>query len=154
MRVRDVLGRSFVAVDADSPLHLIAEKMKVEDVGLIGVLSSGRIVGVVTDRDLVMRVLAPLSEPSMLTAWDVMTRDPVCIDEEATLDKAIEIMRDRRLRRLIVLRQDGFPLGVVSVSDLSRYSEKAIEIVRALASKPQVLRSPGAGIASKTILMT
>jgi|GEM_PF-570928 len=152
MRVRDLLGRNLVAVDADSPLHVIADKMKVEDVGMIVVLSSDRVVGVITDRDLVLRVLAPLSEPSMMTAWDVMTREPVCIDEEATLEKAAEVMRERHLRRLVVTHHDGSPLGVVSVSDLSRFSEKALDVMRALSQKPHVT-IPGRDISSKAILM-
>lgn len=153
MRVRDLLARDLVAVEADSPLHVIADKMKVEDVGMIAVLSAGRVVGVVTDRDLVLRVLAPLSEPTMMTAWDVMSREPICIDEEATLDKAAEIMRDRRVRRLVVTRHDGSPMGVVSISDLSRYSEKALDVMRILSVKPHTVRYPEKQVGSKTILM-
>jgi signal-transduction protein with cAMP-binding, CBS, and nucleotidyltransferase domain len=142
MRVRDMLVRELVLVDADSPIHEIAAKMKVQNVGMIVVISGARAVGVVTDRDLVMRVLAPISEPAMMTAWDVMSRDPICIDEEATIDKVVETMRERRVRRLVVNRHDGTPLGVVSLSDLSRYSEKALDLVRALAETPRPVAYP------------
>lgn len=140
MRVKDLLARDLVIVDADSPIHEIASKMKAQDVGMIPVMSSGRVVGIVTDRDLVLRVLAPISEPTMMTAWDVMSRDPVCIDEDATLEMAVELMRERRLRRLVVNRRDGSPFGIVSLSDLSRYSEKALDLLRALSVKPHVER--------------
>ncbi len=142
MRVRDLLARELVAVDADAPLHSIADKMRTQDVGMIPILSAGKAVGVVTDRDLVLRVLAPISEPSIMTAWDVMSRDPICIDEEATLEKAAEVMQERRVRRLIVVGHDGMPRGVVSVSDLSRYSEKALEVMRLLSIKPHNIRYP------------
>lgn len=135
MRMRDLLARDLVAVDADASIHEIADKMRTQDVGFVPVLSNKRVVGVVTDRDLVLRVLAPLSEPAMITAWDVMSRDPICIDEEATLDRAVEVMRDKRVRRLVVVQHDGTPLGVASLSDLSRYSEKALEVQRLIALK-------------------
>lgn len=153
MRVRDLLARDLVAVDADSSIHLVADKMKSEDVGMIPVLSNGRVVGIITDRDLVLRVLAPINESSMMTAWDVMSRDPVCIDEESSLDKTAEVMRQHRVRRLVAVRKDGSPLGVVSVSDLSRYSDKAIEVMQQLSLRPHAVRYPEKLVGSRTILM-
>ncbi|HVT12517.1 MAG TPA: CBS domain-containing protein [Fimbriimonadaceae bacterium] len=151
MRVRDLLARELVAVDADAPLHTIADKMRAQDVGMIPILSAGKAVGVVTDRDLVLRVLAPISEPSIMTAWDVMSRDPICIDEEATLERAAEVMQERRVRRLIVIGHDGTPKGVVSLSDLSRYSEKALEVMRLLSIKPHNIRYPEKPIGARRI---
>lgn len=153
MRVRDLLARELVAVDADAPLHTIADQMRTQDVGMIPILSGGKVVGVVTDRDLVLRVLAPISEPAIMTAWDVMSRDPICIDEEATIDRAAEVMQERRVRRLVVLRNDGKPIGVVSLSDMSRYSEKALEVLRLLSIKPHTIRYPEKQVGSRTILM-
>ena len=135
MRVRDLIVRRPVTVDADSTIHEIAEKMKREEVGMIPVLSNGHAVGVVADRDLVIRVLAPIMEPHIMTAWDVMTRDPIMVDEEATFDKPIELMHDNRVRRLIVNSHDGTPIGVVSLSDLCRQSNRAVELLQSFAMK-------------------
>src|SRR5690242_1325696 len=118
MTVKDLLARELVWVDADSPVHEIAAKMRSEDVGIIPVISNGHAVGVITDRDLVLRVLAPISEPEVMTAWDVMTRDPISVDEDAPLERALELMRTNRIHRLLVLQRDGAPLGVISLSDI------------------------------------
>jgi CBS domain-containing protein len=120
MRVKDLVAKEIVTVDAEAPIHEIAVKMKEQNVGMVPVLSNGVPVGVVTDRDLVLRVLAPITEPHIMTAWDVMTREPACIDEDATLDDAVEMMRKRAVRRLIVTTHEGRPEAVVSATDLAR----------------------------------
>jgi CBS domain-containing protein len=120
MRVKDLVAKEIVTVDAEAPIHEIAVKMKERNVGMVPVLSNGIPVGVITDRDLVLRVLAPIMEPHIMTAWDVMTREPACIDENASLEEAVELMRKRAVRRLIVTNVEGKPEAVVSLSDVAR----------------------------------
>lgn len=120
MRVIDIVARELVSVDAEAPIHEIAVKMKDANVGMVVVLSNHLPVGVVTDRDLVLRVLAPISEPHIMTAWDVMSRDPVCIIESGSLEEAVNLMTTHRVRRLIVTQPDGVPTAVISATDIGR----------------------------------
>lgn len=142
MLVRDLLSKHLVAVDADAPIHEIADKMKKQDVGMMPVLNENHVVGVVTDRDLVLRILAPITEPHMMTAWDVMTRNPIMVDDNAPIDRALELMRQNQVRRLVVVGLDSMPVGVISLSDISRYLDKATAVWQALAVKAGPLDCP------------
>lgn len=145
MKIRDILARDLVAVDADAPIHHITETMKTSEVGMLPVIYDERVVGIVTDRDLVVRALAPGIEHEAMTAWDVMSRDPVCIDSELDVNRAVDTMRLNRVRRLVVT-ESGTPIGVVSLSDLCPFSPRAVDVIRQLAVKPGVRKTRTAQI--------
>jgi CBS domain-containing protein len=97
-----------------------AARIMVEaDVGLLVVVDDGdRPVGVVTDRDIVVRAVAPAKHHA--TVADVMTRHPVCVRDRATVTEAAQLMADRQCRRLAVTDDAGRITGVLSLDDLLR----------------------------------
>jgi CBS domain-containing protein len=95
-----------------------ARQMRDADVGAILVAEDGRLAGILTDRDIVVRVVAEGKDPSSVPAGDVMTRDPVALTPDSTVDDAIRIVREQDVRRIPVV-QDGRPAGIVSIGDLA-----------------------------------
>lgn len=116
MRVMDVLRRTGVGVAPHQTIRDAAQLMESAGVGALAVLDDERLVGVVTDRDLVRRALAKGAEPD----WRidaVMTSPAVTIDAEADLHEAFAVFRQHAIRRLAVVRENVF-VGMVSVDDL------------------------------------
>jgi len=94
-----------------------ARLMRSENIGSIVVAREGVPVGLVTDRDLAMRVLADAQDPAALRVEDVMSPHPIFISERRSLDEAIVLMRDLGVRRLPVVNERRHLTGIVSLDD-------------------------------------
>ncbi len=120
MNVGQVCGRHVVTVLPGSDLIAAAALMREKHVGYLVVVESEwmrRPVGVLTDRDIVVSVVAMKADPASLTVGDVMTSRVVSTDEQTTLDAALVQMRRNGVRRLPVLGVEGEVVGVLSIDD-------------------------------------
>jgi CBS domain-containing protein len=92
--------------------------MKTEDVGALPVVEEGRLLGLVTDRDLVLRVLAERRDPLQVEVGEIMTRSPVTVTPDMRLSQARDLMEQHEVRRLPVTKADEL-VGIVSLGDLA-----------------------------------
>lgn len=96
-----------------------ATEMKARNIGAVVVVSDDqRAIGILTDRDLALRVMAEGRAADQTSVEDAMTRGLACLPENATLAEATELMRDRGVRRLPILDAAGKVTGIVSLDDL------------------------------------
>lgn len=116
--IRDVMTPNPVTLQASTPVVEAARTMRDEDIGDVIVLEDGHICGIVTDRDMVVRGLADGKDLQRLTLNEVCSHDLVTMGPDDTVEQAIELMRDRAIRRIPVV-EDGRPVGVVSIGDLA-----------------------------------
>lgn len=123
MRVSDVMTREVAVADIAATVRDVAGIMRLEDCGFVPIVASGRLAGVVTDRDLAVRCLAEASlDGSMgeLPITEVMTADDlVTVDPDDTLETAAHAMALHRVRRLAVT-VEGAVHGVLSLGDLEQ----------------------------------
>ena len=110
--------RGLVSLEAGAPCTEAARVMAAENIGSVAVRDGGRIVGLVTERDLVTRVLASGASPA-LTIRDAMRRDVPTVGPTATETECTAIMRDHATRHLLVV-EGGEPTGIISMRDLIR----------------------------------
>lgn len=106
-----------VTVTPDDAIETVAETMRDETVGSVVVERNAKAVGIITDRDLAMKILADGKDPATLTARDVMTPDPVTADVDDGVFELCEQMREEGVRRIPVLA-DGELAGIVTLDDL------------------------------------
>jgi len=112
-----------------------ARLMKIEDVGSLPVCGSGdsrRLVGIVTDRDLALNVVAEGRDPNSTRIESIMTREPYTCREDEDLKTALERMEDNQVRRIPVVDRNGMLTGIISQADLAtrvRSREKTAEMV-------------------------
>jgi len=118
-QVRDVMTRVVEYVTPDAPVRDVATRMKDRDIGSFPVCVSGAIVGMVTDRDLVLRVLAEGRDPAATPVRDVMSKDIVCCDLKDRLDDVVALMSDRQVRRIPVVSQGSRLVGLVTLGMLA-----------------------------------
>jgi CBS domain-containing protein len=112
------------AIDGDKPVAYAAKMMKEEDVGLAPIVEGDRLVGTLTDRDIVVRVVAEGKDPQTVTAREVASTRPVTIDPQQDLDEALRLMAINQIRRLPVVEQDGRLVGVLAQADVARESDE------------------------------
>lgn len=124
MNIAKICKRDVVTVTPRTDLVAAAQLMREKHVGFLVVVEPeanaqyGRPVGVLTDRDIVISVVARGADPTLLTAADVMNREPVMADELDQVDQALRTMRRMGVRRLPVVGSRGMLTGVVALDDV------------------------------------
>lgn len=118
-KVRDVMTPHPVTVSPDSLLIDAAEQMRNRDIGDVIVLDEdGRLRGIVTDRDIVVRALADGQEASITTVGEICSPDVVTVDVDDDVDEVVRLMSELAVRRIPVIDR-GLLVGVVSLGDLA-----------------------------------
>jgi CBS domain-containing protein len=119
-RISELMSPNPCAIEADKPVAYAARMMKDEDVGLAPIVQGDRLVGTLTDRDIVMRVVAEGKDPESTSVREVASTDLVTIDPQQDLGEALQLMARNQVRRLPVVEEDGRLVGVVAQADVAR----------------------------------
>jgi CBS domain-containing protein len=119
MQVNEVMTRQAECTRPEATLQEAAERMKTLDVGALPVCEKGRLVGVLTDRDITIRSVAAGHDPRNDHVRDVMTPAVFYCFEDNDVADAAELMRDKQVRRLPVLDRNKQMVGIVSLGDLA-----------------------------------
>ncbi|WP_211745338.1 CBS domain-containing protein [Paenibacillus sp. Marseille-Q4541] len=121
--VSEVMSTNIIPVSMDKHVYDIALNMKEHDIGFIPIVETEdhrKLVGVVTDRDLVLRGIAS-KHPGSTKVSEVMTKDVITVDSKASVDAAADIMAKHQVRRLPVV-DNGQLVGILSLGDLATQS--------------------------------
>ena len=117
--VRDVMTAGPTSIASDAMVIEAARRMLAEDVGSLPVVDGEKLVGMVTDRDLVLKVVATDLDPHKVPVSDVCTQDPVTVGANESLDEALRRMAKEQVRRLPVV-SDGQLVGIIAQADVAR----------------------------------
>jgi CBS domain-containing protein len=119
MLVKDLMNNHVESVLPNSTVLQAAKKMRDLNVGIIPVINeSGNIEGLLTDRDIVVRVLADELNPSNTSVREVMTADIQFCSENSSIEEAAKIMERHKIRRILV-KNDGKITGIISLGDIA-----------------------------------
>ncbi|MBC7985577.1 MAG: CBS domain-containing protein [Sphingomonadaceae bacterium] len=121
MNVKDVMSSDVACLACGDSLRDAAGKMAEVNVGSLPVIEGGKLAGVVTDRDIVVRAVAEGRAPDQAVDC-AMTRDVVTVAPDTSVDEANRLMSDHQIRRLYVV-EDGAVVGVLSLGDLALDAE-------------------------------
>ena len=117
--VADAMTRRVVYLPADTPLDEAAQAMRDQGIGDVVVTKGPAMSGIVTDRDIVVRAVAEGLSPAKTTLEAIATRELIMIEESATVEEAVQAMRSRAVRRLVVCDADRNAVGLLSLSDIA-----------------------------------
>jgi CBS domain-containing protein len=133
---REIMTSAPQTCSAETLLNEVANLMVEADCGEIPVVDeSNRLIGVITDRDIVCRVVAKGKNPSAVTAAECMTESVVCVKEDATLQDVLGVMEENQIRRVPVVDASGACCGIISQADiaLSAGENETGELVREMS---------------------
>ena len=117
-KVRDIMSAAPVCMAATESVTAAARAMKERRIGTVLVVSGGRLEGLVTDRDITIRVLAENRDPATTRLGEICTGELAVLGPDDDIQHADRLVRERAVRRLPVIA-DGVPVGVVSIGDLA-----------------------------------
>lgn len=122
--VGDAMRRELVTIDVGAAASTAAQRMRHHDVGCLPVLERGLLVGMVTDRDLVVRGLADNPDLSRCSVGQLMSMGPLAIAPERSVEDASRLMSETGIRRLMVVDDDARLVGLISWHDLATFSAR------------------------------
>ena len=136
MKVRELMHKGVEVVTPDTPLTKLAKTMREKDIGAVPVATNGKLVGMVTDRDITVRAVANGKDLSKMTAEDVMTKGVVCCRDDAKLRDVIGMMEEKKIRRIPVTDENEHVVGMVSLGDISSGAPARLsaEVLHAVAA--------------------
>lgn len=132
LRCGDIMTKDITVCHPQTTLREVAEKLDDENVGSLPVVENGRLVGIITDRDIVCRVIAEGREARAATASEAMSEDLVTITAEESLYSAIEKLGEHQIRRLPVVDLNGRLRGMLSLADIALEAEADRELADAV----------------------
>jgi CBS domain-containing protein len=133
-KMRDIMSPAPVCMAPGESVSAAAQAMKRHGIGAVLVLSDGSLSGLVTDRDITVRVLAEDRDPETTRIGDICSPEPAVLGPDDDVEKATRLVREHAVRRIPVL-QDGVPVGVVSIGDLA-LEKDAISALSGVSAAP------------------
>jgi CBS domain-containing protein len=139
--VRDAMTQGVRSTAPTQSLADAAQMMKENDVGSLPVVEADRLVGIVTDRDIVVRAVAERVDPEAVSVDEVASRDVVSVSPDEDLDDALAVMARHRVRRLPVV-EDGRLIGMLAQADvaLEAKEKKAGELLEEISQPTSTAR--------------
>jgi CBS domain-containing protein len=129
---------NFEMISSSDRIVEAAKKMKLLNVGVLPITEGNKIVGVITDRDIVIRALAEGKDLNSTAVKDVMSLEIARCSSEDSIEEVANIMKEKKLRRLIVLNSENIPVGIVSLGDIAAkaHSEQLVGQTLEAVSQP------------------
>ncbi|HKZ96669.1 MAG TPA: CBS domain-containing protein [Hyphomicrobiaceae bacterium] len=136
MKVKEAMHTGVEWVSPSTPIYELARLMREHDIGAIPIGENDRLVGMVTDRDIVCRGLVNGRDLSRLTARDVMTKGIVFCNADEDIDEATRTMELKQVRRLPVIDKNKRMVGILSLGDISNSCEQELsgEVLQAVSA--------------------
>lgn len=137
MQCRELMRRPVEQVDPNQTAVAAARAMREKNIGILPVCEpDGRVIGVVTDRDLAVRVLGEERAPSATRVADIMSAPVVTCRPDDDIQRAEELMRRGKTSRILVVDQDECPIGMISLADLAQVDrDGAADTLAAVAAR-------------------
>ena len=133
LKVRDTMTGSPRSIDASTSVVEAARLMREGHIGSLPIIADEQLVGMITDRDIAMRVVAEAADHTNTSVGDVSSRDLVTVEPDEDLDEALQLMARHQVRRLPVV-ENGRLVGIVAQADIAlKENEKAAELVEAIS---------------------
>jgi len=136
MHVQEIMTRNVKLADPNMTIRDVARRMRADNIGALPVGENDRLIGMVTDRDIVVRAVAEERSAGNTTVREVMSEHICYCFEDDDLEQAAHVMAEHQVRRLPVLNRDKRLVGVVALADLGRTEGEAVHTAVEGISEP------------------
>jgi len=135
LKVEDVMVEGVVTVDADTSVMKAVKLMNENEIGCLIVTRRGRAVGIITERDLLKRVIAKSKNPKKIRVREIMTKPLIAGQPNMDLEEATKLMFKMKIKKLPVVEQHGRLLGLITLTDVARFQPQMIRILKKLSAR-------------------
>ena len=140
LKVEDVMVKEVITIDENSTVKEAAEIMNKFEIGCLIAIRKGKAIGIITERDLLKRVVAEAKDANKTKVKDVMSSPLVVVEPSMDLEEAVRLMFQMKIKKLPVV--DGKRLvGLVSLTDIARFQPQVIKILKQLAMRQATPKS-------------
>ena len=123
-QIRDVMTKNPECVSEKDSVLQVARIMRDQDTGVVPVVDGKKIIGLITDRDIVVRAIAEGKEINSVKVNEVMTKSVRSVKEDSTVDEVLNLMGNAEIRRVPVVNRNNELVGIVSIGDLASRTNK------------------------------
>lgn len=120
MKVKEIMNSPVKIISSDAMITQAAGMMRTFNVGILPVTREDEIVGMITDRDITVRIVAEKLDPQKTPVGKAMTSDVTCCSEDMDMEEAAKMMEEKKIHRLLVLGSNNKIAGVLSTGDIAR----------------------------------
>lgn len=126
-KIKEIMTRDVETVTPNTPVRQVAERMRNDDIGSFPVVDeSDRVLGTITDRDIVCRVVSEGLEPATTMVSEVMTKNVATCREDQTIEEAARLMEERQIRRIPVLDEDDRLVGLITMGKIAKIEDEEL----------------------------
>jgi CBS domain-containing protein len=136
LKVEDAMVDDVVTIEADATVKKAVDLMNKHEIGCLIVVRSGKAVGIVTERDMLSRVLGMARDPERTKVSDIMTSPLVVADPQMDLEEAARLMFKMKVKKLPVVSK-GDLVGLLTLTDVARFQPQIIKILKRMYVKSQ-----------------
>ncbi|MEM3783549.1 MAG: CBS domain-containing protein [Candidatus Bathyarchaeia archaeon] len=140
LKVEDVMVREVITIDENSTVREAADVMNKFEIGCLIAVRKGKAVGIITERDLLKRVVAEAKDVNKTKVKDVMSSPLVVVEPSMDLEEAVKLMFQMKIKKLPVVDEKRL-VGLVSLTDIARFQPQMIRILRQLAMRQAAPKS-------------
>lgn len=132
LKVEDVMVKEVVTINANANVREAAKIMNTHEIGCLIVSSRGKAVGIITERDILKRVVAEARDPEKTKVREIMSKPLIVVEPEMDLEEAAKLMFKMKIKKLPVV-DAGRLMGLVTLTDLARFQPQMIRILKKLS---------------------
>ncbi|MGB9853722.1 MAG: cyclic nucleotide-binding/CBS domain-containing protein [Candidatus Bathyarchaeales archaeon] len=140
LKVEDVMVRDVVTIDENSTVREAADVMNKFEIGCLIAVKKGKAVGIITERDLLKRVVAEARDVNKTKVKNVMSSPLVVVEPSMDLEEAVKLMFQMKIKKLPVVEEKRL-VGLVSLTDIARFQPQMIKILKQLAMRQTAPKS-------------
>ena len=130
--IRDVMTPNPACVSAKDSIREVARIMAREDTGVVPVVDGKKVIGMITDRDIVVRLVAEGKDPANAKVNEAMTKTVRSVKEDSTINDALQMMSSAQIRRVPVVNNNNEIVGIVSMKDIATESRETSKVGKAV----------------------
>lgn len=134
LKVEDVMVKEVITVDEKSTVKEAADIMNKFEIGCLIVTKKGKALGILTERDLLKRIVGEVRDPLKTRVVNVMSKPLIVVEPDMEMEEAAKLMFKLKIKKLPVV-QDGQLLGLVTLTDLARFQPQMIRILKRLSEQ-------------------
>jgi len=139
--VKDVMTKNVMTTESSAPAKKAAELMDKHDIGCLIVMKEGKPIGIVTERDMLKRVLLQFRDPRITRIGDIMSTPLIASSPETELSEALRLMNERRIKKLPIV-EDSLLIGLLTLTDVVRSIGYFEHVITSLCSRCKWGKNP------------